>query len=292
MTRGSFSPGSKAKIYAWDNAVCAFTGGSLWVLDHGASPLVIEEWADHIRPARRRGTHDPSNGIATSAEANWTKGANGRDSTYLFVGGQPTWAFYSTVGKVPEDVARRLMRDVQPDDWYFNRCLANLMWAVAGRAEGWTGARIKGDPMHYPKAAFRFLRDWRRKRGRAGKPIDHVSVCRDWRKRGLLPRSLSGDQRLLLEIVNAESSGDVDALIGRLIKHYRANARWLDRLDRWTNRASKESGRKLLAGLRNAPNVSPPVKEMIRHNVKILQGLPRARDSGIRDVVRRSAEYE
>lgn len=290
MTRGAFSPATKAKIYAWDNAVCAFTGASLWVLDHGVSPLVIEEWADHIKPARRRGTHDPSNGIATSAEANWTKSANGRDSTYLFVGGQPTWAFYSTFGKVPEEVVQRLLRDVQPEDWYFNRCLANMMWAVAGRAEGWTGARIKGNPMHYPNAAFRFLEDWRRARGKNEKSTDRLSACQDWRRRGLLPKRLSEDQRLLLEVLTAECALDIDAVIERLLKHYRANSRWLERFDHWTNHATEEAGRRLLTGLRKAPNVSPPVRAMIRHNVNILQGLPRARDLGARNVVRRCTE--
>jgi hypothetical protein len=160
--RGTFSPTVKARLFAWDRAVCAFSGASLWVLDYGACSLFHEDWMDHIRPAARGGTHDVTNGICASEIANWVKGANGRANLYWFVGGRPTCHFYDAVGRVPSDIARRLRRDVRSRDWYLNHCFRNLLWRVNNRVNRSRDRRHTNTPGYYASAALGVLEDYRR----------------------------------------------------------------------------------------------------------------------------------
>lgn len=127
-SKSGFSDATKATIFAWDRAVCAFTGASVWLLDHELSPCFTEDWMDHIIPVARGGSSLPENGICADAGMNWIKGANGRANNYWFVGGRPTSGFYETLGKVSPETARYLHRTVEPRDWYYNPCLRNLRY--------------------------------------------------------------------------------------------------------------------------------------------------------------------
>jgi hypothetical protein len=284
--RGQFSDATKARIFAWDNAVCAMTGASLWMLDYGATSLCHYDWADHVKPRARGGSHDAGNGVCVAEDANYEKGANGRANSYHYVAGQATWKAFASFGKVPEDTARYLRRDVLPRDWYFNRAIANLMWFVFGKVEGWTGTRNKAKPMYYPKAAFRFLEDFR-----AAWQDDHEvevdpsfkDACLDWDRRGLLPASPSEDQALMLDILTAKDHTDLAAIGKKLMPCLRRNDRWTERFDRWAATCELTAGQKLVTELTRDKAVSPHVRDVIEHNVRVLGGEKlRPRDGGVR----------
>jgi hypothetical protein len=295
--RGQFSDKTKAQLYAWDNAVCAMTGASLWMLDYGATSLCHYDWADHVRPRSRGGSHDPGNGVSVAEEANYEKGNNGRANRFMYVAGQPTWKAFASFGKVPEDTAKFLGRDVLPRDWYFNRCLANLMWFVFGHVEGWTGTRIKKKPMYYPNAAFGFLQDfrnqWAKDPDTRGEPT-LTAVRRDWGKRGLLPTRVGEDQLLMLETVTAGSEKELESIGKKLMPLLRRNERWVDRFDRWVAHCERAAGVKLLVDLSRDKRVTPYVREVIEHNVRVLSGeRVRPRDGGkrVRPLWRRAVDW-
>jgi hypothetical protein len=293
--RGQFSDKTKAQLYAWDNAVCAMTGASLWMLDYGATSLCHYDWADHVRPRARGGSHDAENGVSVSEDANYEKGANGRANTFMYVAGQPTWKAFTTFGKVPKATARYLRRDVLLRDWYFNRCLANLMWYVFGRVQGWTGTRTIGKPMHYPNAAFRFLEEfrvhWREEmKGKSGPTVREV--CLDWDDRGLLPASLGDDQKRMLEVVEADTSEDLARIGRKLMPYLRANERWIEKFDRWVLTCEAAAGSHLLKDLKRDERITPYVREVIEHNVSVLSGKRvRPRDAGKRPLRRRGSDF-
>ena len=294
--RGQFSKKTKAQLYAWDNAVCAMTGASLWMLDYGATSLCHEDWADHVKPRARGGSHDRKNGGSLTDDATYEKSATGRSNLYAYIAGQPTWKAFTTFGKVPESTARFLRRDVLPRDWYFNRSLANLMWYVFGHVEGWTGTRIKKKPMHYPIAAFGFLEEfrgiWIDESDRRGDPTP-TAVRSDWRKRGLLPTTLGEDQTLMLEVVNATSIADLVRIGKKLMPMLRRNERWIEKFDRWVARGELAAGQMLLRELSRDKQVTPYVRDVIKHNVHVLGGERwRPRDTGQRvQLPRRGADW-
>lgn len=286
QARGKFSDKTKAQLFAWDNAVCAMTGASLWMLDYGATSLCHYDWADHVKPRARGGSHEPENGVSVTEDANYEKSANGRSNLYAYVAGQPTWKAFTMFGKVPEDTARYLRRNVLPRDWYFNRCIANLMWFVFGKVEGWTGTRIKEKPMYYPRAALRFLEDfrelWRDEVGVENGPTVRQARL-DWEKRGLMPPALGADQKLMLKMVTASDDEELASIGRALAVHLRTNERWVDRFDRWVLSCEEAAGRELLRELRRDAHVTPYVRDVIEHNVKVMSG-PRLkpRDGGMR----------
>lgn len=285
--RGQFSDATKAQLYAWDNAVCAMTGASLWMLDYGATSLCHYDWADHVNPRARGGGHEPANGVCVAEDANYEKGANGRANSYFYVAGQPTWKAFATFGKVPEETAKYLRRDVLPRDWYFNRSLANLMWYVFGRVERWTGTRTIEKPMYYPRAAFRFLEDfrekWRDEKGVESGPTFR-EACLDWDNRGLLPSSLGSDQELMLSVVTAEDDKGLERIGKKLMPLLRRNERWIEKFDRWAANCDRATGAMLAEDLSRDVGVTPYVRAVIEHNVRVLGGdRTRPRDGGKRN---------
>jgi hypothetical protein len=295
--RGQFSDKTKAQLFAWDNAVCAMTGASLWMLDYGATSLCHYDWADHVKPRARGGGHEAGNGVCVAEDANYEKGANGRANSYHYVAGQATWKAFATFGKVPEDTARYLRRDVLLRDWYFNRAIANLMWFVFGKVEGWTGTRNKAKPMYYPKAAFRFLEDfraqWQEDKQVGGGPT-FKEACLDWDRRGLLPASLGEDQALMLDVLMATEHEDLAAIGEKLVPLLRHNERWIERFDCWARSCELTAGDRLVRELGRDRRVSPYVREVIEHNVRVLKGGKlKPRDGGrrVRSLARRVADW-
>ena len=245
------------------------------MLDYGATSLCHYDWADHVKPRARGGSNKRENGVSVSEDANYEKGANGRANTFMYVAGQPTWKAFTTFGKVPADTAHNLRRNVLPRDWCFNRCIANLMWFVFGKVEGWTGTRIKAKPMYYPRAALRFLGDfrecWREEVG--GENVPTVQqASQDWKLRGLLPETFGADQKLILEVLTARDDKDLATIGKKLMPLLRHNDRWIDRFSRWAGPCEEVTGRKLLTDLKRDKKVTPYVREVIEHNVGVLQG--------------------
>jgi hypothetical protein len=263
------------------------------MLDYGVSGLDQEDWIDHIKPKARGGSNDAKNGITTSWSTNFVKGANGRSNKYWFVGGRPTWQFYSEVGAVPKQIAQLLRRDVKQRDWYFNRSVRNLLQAVHGLAYDSDDPRYQ-NPSFYPKAALRFLndfrREWRSDYGSETGPT-RTQAIRDWKLRGLLPVRPSSEQKKILDLLDLDAVGDIGQLAGQLVRPYQANWRWLEKMDQWTKACDLVKGKALVAGVKKAPLVSPLVREFVKDNVVALSGLPKAdRDERQRDVERRYSD--
>jgi hypothetical protein len=294
--RDNFSDADKARIFAWDRAVCAFTGASTWVLDYELSSVFGEDWIDHIKPSARGGSGEAINGVCAEAGSNWTKGANGRANGYWYVGGRPTCYVYEAIGKIPKDVATRLRRDVLPRDWYLNHCIRNLMHRARNMYDNPDYSRHRKRPNYYPNASWRFLEQFRaawRRDNPSGPDLTTEEALRDWKRRGLLDKSPSRDQLDLLQVLNARDYDVIDRLAKRLSPRVRCNDDWLRRLDKWTGSCDPAEGRRLLRELgRSSQRVSRSVRELIRHNVMVLSGLPRpAVGEDARDIVRRW-EYE
>ena len=107
------------------------------------------------------------------------------------------------------------------------------MWFVFGKVEGWTGTRIKKKPMYYPKAALRFLEDFRAQwqedfEVEAGPTFQQA--CLDWDNRGLMPASLGADQELMLEVLTATEVEDLARIGRKLAPRLRINERWIEQV--------------------------------------------------------------
>ena len=295
-SRGQFSDATRAKIFAWDRAVCALTGANLWMLDYGLSGMEQEDWADHVKPAARGGKHVPENGVCASAEANFTKSANGRANEFWFIGGRPTYRFYSDLGKVPEATAHWLRREVQPRDWFFNRSLRNFMYVVSADVFDVRGYKRHDNELYYPKATLRFLIEfrtiWQSDHEHDAGPTRGEAVL-DWQARGLLPNPVWPEQMSLLDLLNCEKAEDVIQLAKRLSKRYAKNFGWVEKMDHWTKSCDASKGQVILEQMKTDAEVSPLIENLVNHNIRVLSGLPKPnRDEGKRETVRRWADYE
>ena len=292
--RGKFSDETRAQIFAWDRAVCALTGANLWMLDYGLSGLEQEDWADHIKPVARGGKHVATNGVCASAAANFTKSANGRANEYWFIGGRPTYRFYTDLGKVPEATANWLRRDVIKRDWYFSHSLRNFFYVISHHAYGSTGYK-RGGP-YYRKATLRFLEEfrsaWRLDHDHTVGPSPGEAIL-DWQRRCLLPNPVWSEQIGILNLLNCEDGTDIDRLAKRLSKRYAKNFAWVEKMDAWTKSCDPAKGRALLEQLKKDADVSPFVEDLVTHNITVLSGLPKPpRDEAKRETTRRWEEYE
>lgn len=295
-SRGKFSDDTRAQIFVWDRAVCALTGANLWMLDYGLSGLEQEDWADHIKPVARGGKHVATNGVCASADANSTKNANGRANEYWFIGGRPTYRFYSDLGKVPEATATWLRRDVIKRDWYFNRSLRNFLYVVSSGAYDVSGYKRHDDKLYYPKATLRFLNEfrevWQSDRGHETGPTWGEAVL-DWQARGLLQDPVWPEQQKLLELLNCERTEDVIRLAKGLSTRYARNFGWVEKMDAWTKTCDPAKGQELVDQMKRDLEVSPLVEDLVTHNVRVLSGLPKPpREEAERETTRRWSEYE
>ena len=293
--RGKFSDETRATIYAWDRAVCAMTGANLWMLDYGLSGLEQEDWADHVKPAARGGRHEAKNGVCASANANFTKGANGRANEFWFIGGRPTYRYFADLGKVPEATARWLQRDVQPRDWYFNRAVRNLLLAVAADGCDVRGYKRLEDDLYYPRAALRFLSEFREawtSGPRRGARSHARPSSGTGRRAGSCARAMDGTEGPACA-ARVEKAEDIRTLAAQLAKRYAKNFAWVEKMDSWTKSCDPPKGQAILAAMSRDQAVSPLVKDLVTHNITVLSGLPKPiRGEGKRDTVRRWDEYE
>lgn len=292
--RGRFSDKTRAQIFAWDRAVCALTGANLWMLDYGLSGLEQEDWADHIKPVARGGKHVAENGVCASADANFTKNANGRANEFWFIGGRPTYRYFGDVGKVPAATATWLRRDIKSRDWYFNHSVRNFLYVVADHAYGSDGYK-RGGP-YYRKATLRFLKDfrtvWQSDHDSGTRPT-RAAAIKDWQARGLIGARPWPEQREILELLDLDQSAQIDQLAARLAGRYKRNCMWIEKMDRWTRACDPAKGRAILAAIRKERVISPLVKDLVAHNITVLSGLPKPpREEAGRATARRRDDYE
>ena len=99
----------RAEVFARDNAICAYRGVSVWILDLGAAPFVDDVWTDHIELASKGGPSDAENLICASASANWVRNRNPTHPPHYFFGGKPTTDFFDDgydIGPALQEVLR------------------------------------------------------------------------------------------------------------------------------------------------------------------------------------------
>ena len=128
----------RAAVFARDKGICAFSGLSVWYLDHGTARFSHADWVDHIKPRSRSGKNTLDNLVCASFFYNRKKLNNGSDRQYLFYGGKPTQIFFETHGELTVQQAAALVRHepLKVSDWYFNRAIFNFMVAIGNEVYG------------------------------------------------------------------------------------------------------------------------------------------------------------
>jgi len=156
MTRTNFTDRQKAEIYVLDRAICAYSGRSLWILDHGIDAKYVADWADHIQPSSSGGESSVENGVCASWFYNYSKG-NGISAPFLFYRGAPTPAFLFIHDQIPEPVASNLhrFRELHFSDWYFNRSVWRFCLGLHWLSDFRRGQQRDRDDKYYAKAAFK-----------------------------------------------------------------------------------------------------------------------------------------
>jgi hypothetical protein len=216
MARASnFTDRQKAELFVRDHATCAYTGKSLWLLDYGADPYFEVDWADHRKPVARGGTSTLANGVCASWGANFAKSDSLKRHPCMFRSGSATPAYLRDhCSSVPLRMQRQLARfsRLHYSDWYFNRALFRLWLGVAFLAAKDAG-RVRDDA-YYCRASSRMLEQWRR--------ITTASVIPSLETRGLVPRRLRPNQRLMLDVREVESIEGIAAIMRKLVPFYAA----------------------------------------------------------------------
>lgn len=208
----NFTDRKRADIYVRDRATCGYTGKNLWLLDYGADPYYQIDWADHRVPVARGGKATLANGVCAGWSANFDKRDRTDSHICWFISGQPTPAYLETHLKLPHRIEQQFRRfsRLHHSDWYFNRALFRLWLGIAYLSEeGCTRVR---DDLHYARSSYRIIGKWMRITKRQAVPSLEA--------RGLVPRSLSRDQRLMLSIRKAKSVSDVRRLMRQLLPFY------------------------------------------------------------------------
>jgi hypothetical protein len=258
--RDEFTHQQKAELFARDRAMCSFSGRSLWHLDYGAGPAMMD-CVDHVVPTCKGGKAELENGACATWIHNKLK-LDSHDSIYLFRAGRPTSDFYILYETVPEHVIAHLRRfaALHPSDWYFNRTVIRIL--LANDSTGQT--RVDGKPYargreYWCKAAMKSLVQWHRL-------VDQGHLA-DFGSRGLLPPTPSADQKLLLALQQPLSVNDLLELSAALHPYSEASGRALDDLSLVETKAQAVA---LMAQVDADIYVVPRVKNAIRHNLVAL----------------------
>lgn len=214
--RTNFSYEIKARIFARDRAICAFTGINLWLLDDGACGYYNFGSADHIIPATRGGLSDEENGIATHVAWNYEKGNNADANIYLFNGGFPTMNYWVFNRVISPEIAQRLVRfgQIHPSDCHFNSAIAcvlsGVQWLHLGKDEG-----RKRDDAYHAGATLNHLVRWRR-----SVVEDKVASLEE---RNLALEPLFPDQALFLSVREMMTEKQIKKLMQDILPYHVAN---------------------------------------------------------------------
>jgi hypothetical protein len=223
MPRTNFTDAQKAEIYVRDKAMCAFSGANLWLLDSGACGYYLSDWADHVKPSSGGGASAIDNGICASGLYNYAKNDSPYPGVPLFSRGVPTQEFFLLQHQfTPADFERHgRFSKLDASDWSFNRAIWLLCLGLCWLSDAAKGQRRSRDNIYYAKAALKRISSW------------HLLVDKGCmptlEKRGLVPRPLQEDQRLLLSIRSASSTDEVLSLMDELLPFHSANQEAFDR---------------------------------------------------------------
>lgn len=216
MARTNFTDKQKAEIYTLDRAICAYSGRSLWLLDHGIDGKYIADWADHIEPASRGGESSVENGVCASWFYNYSRG-NGVSAPLLFYRGKPTAAFLFVYDQIPETIASNLHRlgKLHYSDWYLNRAIWRFCLGLHWLNDSQSGQKHSRDDKYYARASFKFLLEWR--------SIVMREKIPSLEDRDIISTKLAEDQRLLLRVREASSESELKMLMQELLPFHEAS---------------------------------------------------------------------
>lgn len=152
----------------------------------------------YARDRARGGKSTIDNGACVSSTFNAKKRANGSDNLCFFLEGHITRDFVAAFGLPGEGVMRDLDRRAAlvPADWWFNRALANSLFALS-----WRAGEVFGDPPrrrddeYWMRSALRRHRWWLQVR----EPGSYAA-------RGLLAEPMPFGSALLVALEDVETA--------------------------------------------------------------------------------------
>jgi hypothetical protein len=246
----------RAAAFARDKGICAFSGLSVWILDHGTAPFWHPDWADHIYPVSRGGKDHLDNLVCASYFHNVKKLNNSADRVYLFRNGLPTEEYFYTYGELSSSQANLLKSHsaLTESDWYFNRALYNLLIAVETGGLGRTRT-----PEYWIRSAFKRLERWR---SVAEQPYSESFITR-----GLVRFSRAPDVLLMLSVAEAEMI-DLARIVRRLAQYYNAND---STLRAFLSAKSHERRTAILERAKVSPKVTEPLLAPLKLNLSRLR---------------------
>lgn len=177
--RIEFTENQKSQIYARDRATCAFSGLSLWLLDTGIRPNWDMDWVDHIRPSASGGDASLENGICASSTFNAKKRDNTSDNVFFVQLGNITEEYIKVFGIPPKKLIEQLSRlkNLEPADWFFNRCIANTYIDFDWRCNvEFNAVKHKRDDLYWFNSAWKRLQTYKKKRN-TKKIFERGIVC-------------------------------------------------------------------------------------------------------------------
>jgi hypothetical protein len=244
----------RAAVFARDRGICAFSGLSLWILDHG-TPLWQQDWPDHIRPVARGGKDTLDNLVCASYFYNAKKRSNGADNIYLFKNGLPTEQYFWLHSELSAEQAEVIRRHACLDetDWYFNRALTSV--CVALDLE-WRGTHAVRNVDYWLRSASKRLTIWRRMVG----DTDASTFVR----RGLVRFPDAPDTRLMLELANVKEAGLL-TVYRSLMRHFSANA---DCLYKFALAETHEARVATLCWAEQHDYTTEPLRAALRRNIQ------------------------
>lgn len=244
--RAEFSDRTKAEIFARDQALCCYTGMSLWLLDYGAAPAIGDS-VDHVIVASQGGGNDADNGVLCNSYSNFSRN-NGPRGFCLFHFALPCYDAFVMHGTIPSHVTDhyKRFRSLHYSDWYVNRAIIGIRFAAQPLEEH---RRVDGKSLvrgreYHRKAALKRLDEWR-----AVVASKNPGSLAD---RGLLPLSRGPDHEILIEGLEATTLADVAATAKKLEPYLTAS---FDALNRLFDRPSEASLREHMERVERDPYV-------------------------------------
>jgi len=213
--RTEFTDNQKAEIYVRDNATCAFSCISLWVLDIGIRPNWEDDWVDHIKPSASGGSADLINGICASETFNKKKRDNTSDNIYFVKEGKITKDYINVFGLPPESLIEQLKRlsNLHISDWFFNKAITCIYTAFDWRCDiEFNNKKLKRDDTYWYKAAWKKLQIFQKK-----KPIHSINA------RNLVMQDMPFGTQYLLELETLDNYDNFIIWCEKIYPTYRDN---------------------------------------------------------------------
>ncbi len=254
--RKEFTDNQKAEIYARDNATCAFSCISLWILDIGIRPNWEDDWVDHIKPSASGGGAELDNGICASETFNKKKRDNTSDNIHFTKEGRITKDFIQVFGVPSEKLVSQLSRlsNLASADWFFNRSITCIYTAFDWRCNVEFHNKVrKRDDTYWLKSAWKRLQTYRKKKSSSG-----------ILKRGLIMSEPAFGTLKLLEIENITDYDEFINWSEEVYPVYRGNYKLMYEYFETDDTAKRV---KLLENAKKVVHINPEVIEsLLVHN--------------------------